>query len=607
MSRVYRFHGPAALVASDRPVLLLKRRKRAVERLHPVGADRTTVTDRDGTRPIEAYLAPTGGRAVTLTRRESDLIALTNPGIAAPQALEDLHPWLPACLFLNDSAASLRQAESILRRFGHQLVSAASYCDEKWNTICNSLRRRSVHDARFYTAWHLAIQEAHVLHESGSNRSVIAIDFNGMYPACMQYPFPKPSDLRLVRINRDFEESTFLAAGLYRCILSEPATEFIVRHNPFRSFHSGRHLRARLDEAVEIDLNEFEVQFFKRHFRRVHLVEAVVADTVIAHPLAKEVRRSFARRDSYRSQGNKALADREKYLATLMTSCASRPFRTRRKFNSRDQAMATLRSLYGIDVPAEEPEAVSDRWLNGRRGVALSDGNRRLEVQGPSVHDGSACHLLGQRIVARGRIVLLKMMERLVAIAPDVKICYANIDSIHFSLPNSHLDGVLALLEREASNAMGSFKIEAVTRHGLWLEPGRYWLYSDSRIDKFRNRSVGNLRDPFKSKALYVATRKIGELHVPIRVTIQMDRTMSPSRSVGADVDGDTVRQHLIEVGSATTFAQVLDELEKNHRQAIPIRMNAFADLREKVESSRIAASRREEEASIKFGAIASP
>lgn len=582
MSRVYRFHGAAALCASDRLVLLRKRRKRAVERLHPVGADRTSVTDCHGTRPIGAYLAPAGRRAVTLTRREADLIALTNPGIAAPTALEDLHPWLPECLFLNDSGASLKQAESILRQFGHQFVSAASYCDEKWSTICNSLRQRSVHDARFYTAWHLAIQEAHVLEERGSDRSVVAIDFNGMYPACMQYPFPKASDLRLVRINRDFEERELLAAGLYRCILSEPETDFIVQHNPFRSFHTGRHFRTRLDEAIEIDLNEFEIKFFKRHFRRIHLVEAVIADTVVLHPLAREVRRSFSRRANYRKQGNKALADREKYLATLMTSCASRPSKMRHTFENRDQAMTALRRLYGIDVPAEEPEAATDLWLNGRKGIVLRDRKSGVEVQGPSVQDGSACHLLGQRVVARGRIILLEMMERLVAIAPDVKICYANIDSIHFSLPTSHLDRVLALLELEASDSMGSFKIEAVTRHGLWLEPGRYWLYSESGIDKFRNRSVGDLRDPFKSNAFHVAIRRISDLHVPIRATIQMDRTMSPSRSLDVDEDGETLRQHLIEVGSATSFSEVLDELEKNRRHAIPIRMNAFADLRAK-------------------------
>lgn len=546
-------------------------------------------------RPIEAYVAPAGRLPVTLTRRESDLIALAHPGTAAPEALEDFHPWLPECRFLNDSAASLRVAEAMIRRFGRHFVSASSYCDEKWNTICNALRRRSTLDARFYAAWHLPIQEVHVLEESRPDRSVVAIDFNGMYPACMQYAFPKPSDLRLVQLDIDFNDCGVLAVGLYRCVLEGPATDFIIRHNPFRSFHSGRHLRTRLDEPIEIELNEFEIAFFKRHFRRIHLVEAVVADKVVEHPLAREVRRSFARRSNYRHQGNKALADREKYLATLMTSCANRPARAQSTFATRDQALESLQVSYGIDVPAVEPEAATDIWLDGRKSIVLGSQDRFVIVRGPTLHDGSACYLLGQRIVARGRIMLLEMMERVLASAPDLQICYANIDSIHFSLPTRHLKRVTAWLESEASNAMGSFKIEAVTRHGLWLEPGRYWLYSEAGIDKFRNRGVGDHRRPFRDHAIHVASRRLGNLHVPTRATLRMDRTMSATRSLAIDAEAGVIYQSLIEVGDTTTFGKVLDQLERNHRQSIPVRMKAFADLREKLEATRITALMQEE------------
>jgi hypothetical protein len=593
MSRVYRFHGPADLPATVAPMLLRKRRKRTPEPLHLIGVDTSTVTDRNCTLPIEAYVAPAGQLPVTLTRRESDLIALANPGIPAPEALEDLHPWLPECRFLNDSVASIRAAESIIRRFGHHLVSASSYCDERWNTICNALRLRSVLDARFYAAWHLPIQEVHVLEESRADRCVVAIDFNGMYPACMQYGFPKPSDLRQKQLDTDLDDCGVLAAGLYRCVLEGPTTDFIIRHNPFRSFHSGRHLRTRLDEPVEIALNEFEIAFFRRHFRRIHLVEAVIADKVVEHPLAKEVRRSFARRRNYRQQGNKALADREKYLATLMTSCANRPARAQSTFATRDQAMDSLRTSYGIDVPFDEPEAAANIWLEGRKGILLGSRDGLVIVRGPALHDGSACYLLGQRIVARGRIRLLEMMERVLASAPDVQICYANIDSIHFSLPARHRKCVIAWLESEASDAMGSFKIEAVTQHGLWLEPGRYWLYSEGGVDKFRNRGVGDRRQPFRDHAIHVVNRRLGGLHVPVRATLRMDRTMSATRSLDIDAEVGVTRQTLIEVGDATTFGQVLDQLERNHRQYIPARMNAFVDLREELDATRITASMR--------------
>lgn len=598
MSRVYRFHGPADHPAQAEPELLRKRKKGVVRPLYLIAADAHTITDKNGTRPIEEYQFVPGPRSVTLTKRESDLIALSNPGAQPPVALEDLHPWLPEQRYLNDSASSFQTLKLVVHRFERHLVYASAYCNEKWNTICNALRQKSVLDARFYTAWHLPIQDVHVLEERRPERSVISIDFNGMYPACMQQPFPKPSGLRLVSLDRCLSESEVLASGLYRCIIEGPLTDFIIRLNPFRSFHSGRHLRARLDEPVEVDLNEFEVEFYRLHFQRIHLVEAVISDKVVSHPLAKEVRRSFAKRRNYRHQGNKALADREKYLATLMSSCAHRPARPRRASETRDQAMGTLRAEYGIDPPNDEPEVATNIWLAGRKGIKLGAKDGFTTVEGPNMRDGSACFLLGQRIVARGRIVLLEMMERILHSAPCVEICYANIDSIHFSLPTENLEPVLAWLKSECSDALGSFKIEAVTRHGLWLEPGRYWLYSDD-VEKFRNRSVGDQKQPFKDHAIHVVNRQLGELHVPIRSTLRMERTMSPSRSLTTDADTGLIRQRLIEIGDATTVEEVLDKLEQNQQRSTPIRMAAFADLRERMRSTRFAATKREEDTNI--------
>jgi len=598
MSRVYRFHGPADISAPTEPVLLWKRKKGAVAPMYLIAADAYTITDKSGTRPIETYQFVPGQRSVTLTKRESDLIALSNPGAPPPVALEDLHPWLPEQRYLNDSASSFQALKLIILRFDRHLVCASEYCDEKWNTICNALRQKSVLDERFYTAWHLPIQDVHVLEERRLDRSVVSIDFNGMYLACMQQLFPKPSGLRLVRLDRYLSESEVLTSGLYRCIMEGPLTDFIIRHNPFRSFHLGRHFRARLDEPVEVDLNEFEVEFYRRHFQSIRLVEAVISDGVVSHPLAKEVCRSFAKRCNYRNQGNKALADREKYLATLMTSCAHRPARPRRTFQTRDQAMGALRAAYGIDPPKDEPENATNIWLQRRKGIKLGAKDGFVIVHGPNLRDGSACFLLGQRIVARGRIVLLEMMERILDCAPGVEICYTNIDSIHFSLPTEHLDPVLAWLKSECSDALGSFKIESVTRHGLWLEPGRYWLYSDD-VEKFRNRSVGDQKHPFKDHAIHVVSRQLGKLHVPIRVTLRMERTMSPSRSLTTNPDSIPIRQHLIEIGNATTVEEILDELEQNQEHFTPIRIEAFADLRERMNSSRFAASKREEDAKI--------
>lgn len=582
MSTTFRFHRPAEAVFDARPGLLRKRKPRPQAQRILLASDESSITDVHGTWPIELYRERIAGRATTLTRREADLIVLSNPGVERPDVLEDLHPWLPGIAFLNDSAAGYERLIAIIRRFGQHLVSASDFCDQKWNTICNSVRMKNDLDARFYAAWHLPVQDVWVLEEKREGRCVIAIDCNAMYAACMQHPFPRPSALRLVLWNREYISGETLPSGLYRCVLRGPS-DFIRRHNPFRSFFCGRRLGADLSEPLEVDLNEFEIAFYARHFRSIHLIDAVVSGETIPHPLAKEARRAFARRRNYQAQNNKALSDREKYLSTLLASCAGRPARSRQTFSRRDAALRYLQSEYGIKPPEDEPQSATESWLDGRKGVQLKSLTQGVSVETPDLRGGTACFLLGQRIVARGRIVLLEMMEKVLASAPDVEIGYANIDSIHFSLPVTHLDRALGTLAPDISADMGAFKLEAVTRHALWLEPGRYWLFSDA-VERFRNRSVGDRTAPFKDHAIQVVTRRIGDLHIPIRATLRMDRTMSDLRSITPRNETGLVRQHLVEVAADARFSAILDQLEENRKRSTPQRMLAFKALKQAME-----------------------
>lgn len=593
MSRVFRFHAPPAFAPQSDLTILKKRSSRDIPDAVPIAADLNSITDADGTRPVDEYISPSVGQSVTLTRREADLVAVANPGLRPPVALEELYPWLPAVQFLNDSKASFRMIVQVVDRYGLHFVNAAQFCDTKWTTICNALRTKKDLDSRFYAAWHAPIQDAFVLEERRPGRSVIAIDFNAMYPACMQESFPDPGALRHVNYGRDLGAHETVPIGLYRCVLHGPASELITKYNPFRSFFLGRHLKAALSEAIEVDLNEFEVAFFRRHFQKVHLVDAVISDRSISHPLAREVRRASARRKHFRAQGNKTLADREKYLSTLMSACSQRPRRLRLTFNSRLDAEEYLRVNYGIASTTGEPSTASEFWKRGRKGITMTENVKGVLVDAPDLLDGSACFMLNQRTVARSRIVLLGMMEKILAAAPDIEICYVNIDSIHFSVRDTDLQRLLRALRAESSDAMGSFKIEAVTRHGLWLEPGRYWLF-DNTVEKFRNRGVGNRRDPFRDHAMLVSSRTIGDLYIPIRSTIRMERTMADSRSLIEECDGGLIRQMMVEIGADTTFEQVLAQLEANRKQSVPRRMLAFRHLQKCMKVSRPAASGRD-------------
>lgn len=579
MSRVFRFHQPTSIVSDNSKRVLRKRKSRKLLSPILIAADSCFITDKSGTRPIHSFSCLSGARHITLTRREADYIALANPGIRPPDALENLHPWLPNTPYVSSSKANFRSLNAIVSSYSEHLLTASAFCDVKWNTICNAVRVKTDIDALFYTAWHLPIQDVFVLEEKRPNRSVIAIDFNGMYGACMQQPFPKPSALRLVRFNRNVEPDECLPIGLYRCLLKTPTSDFILKYNPFRSFFSGRHLQAKLSEHVEVDLNEFEVHYFRQHFKQIQLVDAVTCDQSISHPLALDIRRSYARRKHFVAQGNKPLADREKYLSTLMSSCSQRPIRTLHNFRSQSATKQYLCERYGIQPNHDEPEGALQKWLSGRKGISVTDTSKGVSVDVPELQDGSACFLFSQRIVARSRIAMLEMMEKIVGNASEIEICYVNIDSIHVSVPTINLDNILKPLRAEASDNLGSFKIEAVTEHGLWLEPGRYWLYNEA-IEKFKNRSIGDRHGPFGDHVSHVASREIEGLHIPIKATVRMERSMSPSRAIVEDIVEGIARQYQIELGEDTSFGHILDQLERNSKQFGPVKMNAFHDLK---------------------------
>lgn len=189
--------------------------------------------------------------------------------------------------------------------------------------------------------------------------------------------------------------------------------------------------------------------------------------------------------------------------------------------------------------------------------------------------------MLNQRVVAHGRILVLKLMEYVLSLNSDIQICYSNIDSVHFSLPSIHLDRVLKQLEAKATGQMGSFKVEAVSTCGLWLEPGRYWLYGE-KVEKFRNRSVSSSKDPFRTSSYHLISRELEGLHVPMIMLLRMERSMSNARALRTRPDGLEV-QELISIAKKTTFTGYLAEIDRKGRRATEQKIEAFASLRDRL------------------------
>lgn len=590
-TNVFRFHTPPVIPEDNATRRLVKRKFRSEFNYSLISADTVMITDYRGVWPIESYLDFPQASYITLTRREADLIALANPGKRPPRALEEIHPWLPPVKYYESSRKNFRNLEAIIKKFRQHLVIPASFCDEKWNKVCNSIRMTSNSDIRFYSAWHLPLQDTYILEERREDRSVIALDVNAMYAHCMQRHFPDPARMHHVVYNRDVTPGEILPIGLFRCTLKGPSTDFIRKHNPFRTYFAGRYLASEISERVFIDLNEFEVAFYQRHFWKIHISDAVVSEKWISHPLARDAKRSFARRLHYLSHQNKPLADREKFLSTLLASCTHRPRRLRRAFETPDLAEEYLSKRFGIILGKDGPDRFAETRLRGQKGITASTTGGNVFCEVPNLFDGSASFVFGQRIVAQSRIKLLELMEKVSLVAPNSEICYVNIDAIHFSLPSKCVNSALKILRSSISDRMGGLKIEVITRHGLWLEPGRYWLYSD-KVCKFSNRSISHRGNCFKDHSIHVVNRSIDDLSFPIRKTVTMNRSMSDIFSLVDDPVCGLTRQQIVAIDDHTPVADILSALERNRMQCIPRRMQAFKKLAAQMENCQVSLPR---------------
>lgn len=582
MINVCRFQEHSVILDQNLKFRLKKKKQQSAPSWFFLGVDAEFFCDEHGRRSLTTFACPSNQISLTLTQREADLIAFNNPGQRPPKALEVIFPWIPPQKYLGNAEDEYNLLISVIQKYSAHFISSTNFCNLRWNTVCNSVRMVNSLDARFYSAWHLPLQDAFVLEETRPDRTVISIDYNAMYAACMQHMFPNPGALRLVKFNRELMPDEPLVPGLYRCRLGGEISQFIKKYNPFRHFLSGRYVGFSLECEISVDLNEFELDFYKSHFSKIYIEDAVITEELIVHPLALESRRSFSRRKNFKSQENKVLADREKFHMTLMASSTNRPNKQVHKFSEFKSALNFTRQRFGIWPHQSEPVAAVENWLSGKKSVSFFRGKNNIFVNMPALYDGSACFSLSQRIIARSRIIVLKQMEKLNSFASSIEICYCNIDSIHFSLPSNLLPLVFDRLLTNVSDKMGDYKIESITANGLWLEPGRYWLYTKN-IEKFKNKGVSDGLNPFKERKSYIVIRNIEGLHIPIFASISMANTLSDSKGLMPDSKTGLNRHHFLNISNSFEYKHVLDQFILNRAQVIQHKMTAFYKLKKRL------------------------
>ena len=138
----------------------------------------------------------------------------------------------------------------------------------------------------------------------------------------------------------------------------------------------------------------------------------------------------------------------------------------------------------------------------------ISFHNDALRLETPEIDNACNICSLYSLVIARARI---KMMETISLFSgfEDLEVCYANVDSLHVSVPRERYPKFQQFLceKNLLGENLGQLKIENTASYGIWFFPGRYWLY-DEKVVQYKNINLnsryGNCSDFNLSGEIYV-------------------------------------------------------------------------------------------------------
>ena len=469
--------------------------------LEPVGVDKLSVTSQFGTCNISAFLKKIIQGNVkpllVLTRRERYILHNYLVIKIKVYVLEELYPFL-GIKFISDSSINYKQLLKYLPTFDEYgsigVINGFAYqCHAR---IVNKLKTKSSLDAFFTKLSGSGIQEVFCIREQRPNRTIYVLDVNSMYASVMSQEFTNPKELTYRKLNETLLPDTKIERGLYYVEIGFPKSSWINRVHQIHIPVFGKYVHFSFDnqEVIKTWLTSDEIEFYRHHFKRIFLIFGIISKSTIKHPLWKLCNGLYSIRRSLSRQGNKQFADKLKLLLASAYSCTHRYSPETKFFKSKADLYKFLYQEYDLDG-SDLAEFIAFR--THRRDMSIDRLSTHYKVTKRKVDDPRNVHSLYYEVIAKARIRLLELIE-CVSEIPDAQVCYCNIDSIHLSVPSGNEQEFKNKITNLISNKLGDLKIEAVGNKGIWLEPGRYWIYDDhGKVVKNANIGFAKSRDGF--------------------------------------------------------------------------------------------------------------
>lgn len=530
-------------------LVTLKRQFRASrENCLFIGVDKDFVFDGSTKYPLVDYCLSVAPQSefFVCTRKEASLLLNTMvlPGVKI-QILEISLPFLVDVKYLSDCRQNFKQLRRLVKKFQSFVPMGffGTLQNKYHQKLLKKIPQKEELDKFFMNAPHSSLQEAYIFKELRKNRTILAFDFNSMFGWGLLGAFSNPLTLKYKVINKELKDIPELSLGTYK-VEFQGADDFIKKFFPFTVSKIGKSYYFNLNERESWIgwLTVDELKFYSKHFRRIFVYEGVISKEEIKYPFASICRRLYKQRNHFKSQSNKTYSTLCKLEIACLHAISVPTIRTIKVIENISDLKNLLRSKTGFCVD-ENIELFSQlssyinfknnfrfRFYNpevSKERIWEKNSINKLCVSLKEHNEGSSIYCLFSEVLGHVRTRLLETIEYIFSFQ-GAEICYANIDSIHVSLPVDLKDQFLEYMLPLIGQDMGMLKIEAEASEGVWLSPGIYCLKNDGKVIMEKIKGISSRWHPVtvSSQRVYTNSVRTSGLTLPVYSKISLEKVI---------------------------------------------------------------------------------
>lgn len=433
---------------------------------------------------IEIY----NDKILVLTNKEANyLLTFSLNNNVEILIFENLFPFFNDIKYVNieKNYEILKKKIHFLRKNNIPLKKFSSiYSNLYLHKVERKIRNKSNLDQAFRLYPLSGYQEVFKLKETRIDRSILCLDFNSMYPSVLDQYFFDPKYLEYKKTNKVVSNIDEIQNGIHHVILHKCTNAYFKKYNYFQYINKDiKHSFIIEDKPIEILLFSDEIKFIFDFFEEVYIIDSIISNKSIKHPLYKEANTLYKQRLSFKKDLNTTLASLTKLKLTLLHSCTNQKKIKNIQIKNKFDVLKLINSYY--DIPTEECNFFMEYFI--KKGIIkFKKNNKGYEVDILDTTSAYNIFSLSAHILAKSKIKLMQTIIKLLSFN-DLEICYINIDCIHLSIKTKDIDLFLHNFKSIIGENMGQLKIENIATKGYWLDVGRYWLYNNDTLIAHKN------------------------------------------------------------------------------------------------------------------------